>query len=122
MLNSNSYETTPDLEPFANDVLAMQNEGVQQIIQKRGYTCSVSRDYPLLVGWLELLVIISKLVLSSVVTAVHVSRLHSVGSVVRRPIQRQASNNYFLSKTIEINLSTFVIIKVFWHLLLLNVV
>jgi hypothetical protein len=56
------YNPTPDMKPFANDVLAMGKEGVRHIIQERGYKCSMSQDYRLLVGWLELLIIMSKLV------------------------------------------------------------
>jgi hypothetical protein len=62
MLTGNNYTTTPDIEVFTNDVLAMETEGVRQVVRRCGYKCSVSRDYRLLVGWLELLIIVSKLV------------------------------------------------------------
>ena len=62
MLTSNGYTTTPDMKPFIDDVLAMKKDGVRHIIRDCGYKCSMSRDYRLLVGWLELLIIMSKLV------------------------------------------------------------
>lgn len=63
MLNIRSgYAMTDDIKPFVDDVLAMKAEGVHQVITRRGYNCSVSRDYRLLVGWLELLIIMTKLV------------------------------------------------------------
>lgn len=62
MLTTKNYTTTPDMKPFINDVLAMEKEGVRHIIRQRGYKCSIGRHYRLLVGWLELLIIMSKLV------------------------------------------------------------
>lgn len=62
MLTTKNYTTTPDMEPFINDVLAMEKEGVRHIIRQCGYKCSIGRHYRLLVGWLELLIIMSKLV------------------------------------------------------------
>ncbi|KAJ5364484.1 uncharacterized protein N7496_010197 [Penicillium cataractarum] len=63
MLNIRTgYAVTDDIKPFINDVLAMKAEGVHQVITRRGYNCSVSRDYRLLIGWLELLIIMTKLV------------------------------------------------------------
>jgi hypothetical protein len=63
MLNgSGDFATTADMKPYINDVQAMKKEGVHQIITRRGYSCSASRDYRLLVGWLELLGIMSKIV------------------------------------------------------------
>jgi hypothetical protein len=63
MLNgSGDFAKTADMEPYINDVHAIKSEGVHQIIKRRGYSCSVSRDYRLLIGWLKLLIIMSKIV------------------------------------------------------------
>jgi hypothetical protein len=60
--SKSGYTTTDDMKPFINDVLAMQKDGVRHIIRDRGYKCSESQHYRLLVGWLELLIIMTKLV------------------------------------------------------------
>ena len=62
MLTGNGFATTSQIGLVSNDVLAMETEGVRQVIRRRGYQCSIPGDYRLLVGWLELLVIASKLV------------------------------------------------------------
>lgn len=62
MLNgSREFAAAADIKPYIDDVQAMKSEGVHQIITRRGYGCSVSRDYRLLIGWLELLIIMSKI-------------------------------------------------------------
>ncbi|KAH8649291.1 hypothetical protein BX600DRAFT_442552 [Xylariales sp. PMI_506] len=61
MLTSDSYDVTPDIKPFIDDVLKMKTKEPLLVIMDRGYKCSASRDFRLLLGWLELLVIISKL-------------------------------------------------------------
>lgn len=63
MLNSSgNFAKTADMQPYIDDVHAMKSEGVYQTIKRRGYSCSMGRDYRLLVGWLELLIIMSKIV------------------------------------------------------------
>ena len=61
MLTTRSYVSTPDMKPFIDDVITMKREGVHKIITQRGYKCSEPRDQQLLTGWLELLLIMSKI-------------------------------------------------------------
>ncbi|RYP91200.1 hypothetical protein DL770_002677 [Monosporascus sp. CRB-9-2] len=59
--NTNRNLVTLDIQPFVKDVLSMEKEGVQHVIRERGYTCTMPQDYRLLVGWLELTIIMSRL-------------------------------------------------------------
>lgn len=59
---SGDFAAAADMKPYIDDVQAMKSEAVHQIITRRGYGCSVSRNYRLLIGWLELLIIVSKIV------------------------------------------------------------
>jgi len=60
--NESGWTPTPDMIPFVRDVEAMKKDGTRTIIRGKEYKCSIRREYRLLVGWLELLVIISKIV------------------------------------------------------------
>jgi hypothetical protein len=62
MFTSVKYEVTPDMQPFVNDILKMQTEGAYIVLKDSRYTCSKRRDYRILVGWLEVLLIMVKLV------------------------------------------------------------
>jgi hypothetical protein len=62
MLTSNDFTTTPDSKPFIDDVSKMLKEGTLHMIRDRDYKCSDPRDFRFLVGWLELMVIMAKLI------------------------------------------------------------
>lgn len=62
MLNHYNYIITDDIKPFLLHVTEMVHEGVHPVLSKYGYACTNGSDIPFIVGWLEILVILSRLV------------------------------------------------------------
>ncbi|KAF9456610.1 hypothetical protein BDZ94DRAFT_1275292 [Collybia nuda] len=62
MLNHSNYIITDDIEPFLSHVTEMVHEGVRPILTKYGYACTNGSDIPIITGWLEILVLLFKLI------------------------------------------------------------
>jgi hypothetical protein len=62
ILNNKSHTVTPDIKPFISHVAQMINDGVRPVIAKHGYVCRNEGDLQLIIGWLELLVILCRVV------------------------------------------------------------
>lgn len=62
ILNHSQFTVTDDIERFICHVFEMNKEGVRPVIDKYGYTCTNEGDSRLVVGWLEILVILTKVV------------------------------------------------------------
>lgn len=62
ILNHTTWTTTEDIAPFICHVDEMVDEGVHAVITKYKYACTNGADMPVVVGWLELLVILAKVV------------------------------------------------------------
>lgn len=53
---------TEDIVPFFSHTVEMSNEGVRAVISKYGYVCTNSSDLTLIIGWLELLIILTRVI------------------------------------------------------------
>ena len=62
LLNHTAPIITLDVQDFASHVKEMFKEGVRPVISKHGYVCTNGGDLPLVIGWLEVLVILRKCV------------------------------------------------------------
>ena len=63
MLNHKAYWVTDDIKPFVSHVNEMVEMGeVKPIIEKYEYRCTTKGDMKLVVGWLELLVLLRRIV------------------------------------------------------------
>jgi hypothetical protein len=62
VLNHSEFTITDDMEPFVSHVIEMIKEGVSQVIDKYGYKCTNKGDSQLVIRWLEILVILIKVV------------------------------------------------------------
>jgi hypothetical protein len=62
VLNHKEHTVTADIQVFISHVREMFTEGVLPVISKHGYVCTNGGDLPLVVGWLEMLVILVKCV------------------------------------------------------------
>jgi hypothetical protein len=62
VLKGGTYTVTPNLRYFISHVHEMLEEGVRQVFSKYRYACTNGSDLPLVIGWLELLVILTKCV------------------------------------------------------------
>ncbi|KAK7989909.1 hypothetical protein PG989_010224 [Apiospora arundinis] len=54
---------TPDLKTFAEHVREMVRVGVRPTLERHGYRCTYDSDRDFLISWLELLVLLSKLLI-----------------------------------------------------------
>lgn len=61
VLHTKSFTWTDDNRPFIQHVLQMLKDGVQPVIKKYGYQCARQGDFNLLVGWLELSILLVKI-------------------------------------------------------------
>jgi len=61
VLNQKNYTVTDDIRPFIHHITQMITDGVQPVIEKYGYKCTKQGDFNLVVGWLELSVLLFKL-------------------------------------------------------------
>jgi len=50
------------MEPFVSHVLEMIKEGVSPVVDKHEYQCTSKGDSKLVIGWLEILAILAKVV------------------------------------------------------------
>jgi len=62
MLAQRSYTITADLKPFISHVMEMFGKGVHTVISNHQYACTEGSDLQLITGWLELLLILAKVV------------------------------------------------------------
>jgi hypothetical protein len=51
-----------DIEPFMNHLREMKGYGVKYVLNRHGYRCANQGDRELVIGWLELLLILSRIV------------------------------------------------------------
>jgi len=61
ILSHKDFIWTDDNRPFIQHVLQMFEDGVQPVIKKYGYQCARQGDFNLLVGWLELSILLVKI-------------------------------------------------------------
>lgn len=61
-LKGGTYTVTPDLQDFISHIQEMFEEGVGRVFSKYGYTCTNGSDSRFVIGWLELLIILTKCV------------------------------------------------------------
>lgn len=62
ILNHSEFTSTADIEPFIFHVLEMFDKGVIPVIEKYAYKCTNEGDSRLVIGWLEIVVILAKVV------------------------------------------------------------
>ncbi|KAF8250245.1 hypothetical protein K440DRAFT_659687 [Wilcoxina mikolae CBS 423.85] len=62
VLNHAEYTVTDDIKPFISHVVEMAKDGVRPVVSKYGYVCTNGGDLPLVIGWLEVLIILAKVV------------------------------------------------------------
>jgi hypothetical protein len=62
ILNHKEHTVTPDIQIFISHLREMFKEGVRPVVSKHGYVCTNGGDLPLVIGWLELLVILAQVV------------------------------------------------------------
>jgi hypothetical protein len=62
ILTHKSYTITSDIQPFISHIAEMIKEGVRPVISKHHYGCTNGSDLDLVIGWLELLIILAKVV------------------------------------------------------------
>jgi len=62
VLNHAQPTFTNDLAPFISHVVEMVKDGVRPVVSKYGYVCTNGGDLPLVIGWLEVLIILVKVV------------------------------------------------------------
>ncbi|THU98589.1 hypothetical protein K435DRAFT_777365 [Dendrothele bispora CBS 962.96] len=62
VLNHKEYIITDDMKPFLSHLTEMFVDGVQPVISRHKYACTNGSDMRLLIGWLEVLVILFKIV------------------------------------------------------------
>lgn len=60
VLNHTEYIVTADIQIFISHVKAMFKEGVRSVVSKYGYVCTNGGDLPVVIGWLEVLIILVK--------------------------------------------------------------
>jgi hypothetical protein len=56
------FMAADDVKPFVSHVKEMFSEGVRAIVSKYDYVCTNSDDLTIIIGWLELLVILARIV------------------------------------------------------------
>jgi hypothetical protein len=61
VLNHKSFTWTDDNRPFIQHVLQMLKDGVRPVVEEHGYRCAEQGDLNLVIGWLELTVLLFKL-------------------------------------------------------------
>jgi hypothetical protein len=61
VLSHKDFIWTDNNHPFVQHVLQMLKDGVQPVMEKYGYQCARQGDFNLLVGWLELLTLLVKI-------------------------------------------------------------
>jgi len=61
VLSTNRFTWTDDNRPFIQHVLQMLKDGVRPVVEKYGYQCTQKEDFDLLVGFLELLILLAKI-------------------------------------------------------------
>jgi len=61
VLNHRNFTWTDDIRPFIHHITEMIKDGVQPVIEKYGYRCARQDDLNLVVGWLEMTVLLFKL-------------------------------------------------------------
>jgi hypothetical protein len=62
ILNHRRYIETTDIKPFIQHVFDMLEEGVRPVVSNHGYICTNGGDLQLVIGWLEVLVILVKII------------------------------------------------------------
>ena len=62
VLNHSDVTITNDMEPFVSHALEMIKEGVSLVVDKYEYQCTSKGNSKLVIGWLEILAILAKVV------------------------------------------------------------
>ncbi|PPR04498.1 LOW QUALITY PROTEIN: hypothetical protein CVT26_002409 [Gymnopilus dilepis] len=61
VLNHKNFIWTDDNRPFINHIIQMTRDGVRPVMEKYGYRCARQGDVNLVIGWLELSIILFKI-------------------------------------------------------------
>ncbi|KAK7460684.1 hypothetical protein VKT23_009399 [Stygiomarasmius scandens] len=62
VLNHKEYTITDDVKPFISHLTEMLADGVRPVISRHKYACTNGSDMEFLIGWLELLVILYRII------------------------------------------------------------
>jgi len=62
ILNHRQFVNTDDIHTFVDHIGEMGHTGVKEVVKKYGYKCTNESDAKLVVGWLEILLILCKVV------------------------------------------------------------
>lgn len=72
VINQKGFTWTDDNRPFIQHILQMLKDGVQPVIEKYGYQCARQGDLKLLVGWLELSILLLKILPNNIMVRRHI--------------------------------------------------